>query len=354
MTVHGMNHSGYALMLDEAGMTIDTGDDEAKRVKEERRSISVPKSRHAKSNGEEGWDLLWIAVNESGLSKSQKAWNSKVRLSRNEFLEVLVRGAIMGKAPDDMPRCVGELVQDMLNLGRQPHASLILHDANAFRRTYCYLKEVCAVLKHHNKTLRNLYDVYAEVGTGAVDVHGSSKLLSIAEWVALVRDLGMLKELTMRKVIIAFSLSRMVTIDESARKNQIGTLTQISFEGFLEAIVRLTLLKAMPTDKEMRRHGFEYPGEFFGSLMEMGPAVYQSWLTKARLKQQRGLTDPIWRRLDMFVLLIICIVQFGVAKCKNGAKVLLRGHPDEEISYEEAYYFFRKPTPYVFETNTGA
>jgi hypothetical protein len=192
MTVHGMNHSGYALMLDEAGMTIDTGDDEAKRVKEERRSMSVPKSRHAKSNGEEGWDLLWIAVNESGLSKSQKAWNSKVRLSRNEFLEVLVRGAIMGKAPDDMPRCVGELVQDMLNLGRQPHASLILHDANAFRRTYCYLKEVCAVLKHHSKSLRNLYDVYAEVGTGAVDVHGSSKLLSIAEWVALVRDLAAL------------------------------------------------------------------------------------------------------------------------------------------------------------------
>ena len=163
----------------------------------------------------------------------------------------------------------------------------------------------------------------------------------------------MLKELTMRKVIIAFSLSRMVTIDESARKNQIGTLTQISFEGFLEAIVRLTLLKAMPTDKELRRHGFEYPSEFFGSLMEMGPAVYQSWLTKARLKQQRGLTDPIWRRLDMFVLLIIGIVQFGVAKCKNGAKVLLRGHPDEEISYEEAYYFFKKPTPYVFETSMG-
>lgn len=129
-----------------------------------------------------------------------------------------------------------------------------------------------------------------------------------------------------------------------------GLLTQLSYEGFLEAIVRLALVKALPTDKEMRRHGFEYPGEFVGALLDQGQPAYQGWLHSARLKQKRGLADPIWRRVDMLVLLIVSIMQFGVEKTKGGATLLLRGSPDEVLSLEEVKRFFKKPTPYVFET----
>ena len=100
----------------------------------------------------------------------------------------------------------------------------------------------------------------------------------------------------------------------------------------------------------MRKHGYEYPGEFIGALLDQGQATYQTWLHSARLKQKRGVADPIWRRVDAMVLLIVSIMQFGVEKTKGGASLLLRGHPDEVLTFEEVKRFFKKPTPFVFET----
>ena len=358
--VQGLTHAGYSLMLEEAGLIVhEAGHEEAfskeflvrrchdKEDYNER--FYVPTARHAKPRGEDGWDLLWISVNESQLMKSQRVWNSKNRLTRSELIEVLVRAAIDNQEIEDMPRCVNETFEDMLNMGRLPHAGSILHDADAFRRSNCYRREVCAVLDHHKASLLNVFNVYAAYGSGAADLSGVTELLGVEEWSALIRDIGMTKELTVRTVFVIFSHSRMATIDETSRKSQLGTLMQLSFEGFLEAIVRVAFIKALPTDKEMRRHGFEYPGEFFGALLEVGPAAYQAWLDAAHRKQRKGQGDPIWRRVDMFVLLIVGIMQFGVEKTTHGATLLLRGSPNEMLSAEEVRRFFKKPTPYVFE-----
>ena len=358
--VQGLTHAGYSLMLEEAGLIVhEAGHEEAfskeflvrrchdKEDYNER--FYVPTARHAKPRGEDGWDLLWISVNESQLMKSQRVWNSKNRLTRSELIEVLVRAAIDNQEIEDMPRCVNETFEDMLNMGRLPHAGSILHDADAFRRSNCYRREVCAVLDHHKASLLNVFNVYAAYGSGAADLSGVTELLGVEEWSALIRDIGMTKELTVRTVFVIFSHSRMATIDETSRKSQLGTLMQLSFEGFLEAIVRVAFIKALPTDKEMRRHGFEYPGEFFGALLEVGPAAYQAWLDAAHRKQRKVQGDPIWRRVDMLVLLIVGIMQFGVEKTTHGATLLLRGSPNEMLSAEEVRRFFKKPTPYVFE-----
>jgi hypothetical protein len=358
--VQGLTHAGYSLMLEEAGLIMqESGHEEAfskeflvRRFHDQEdhnERFYVPTARHARPRGEDGWDLLWISVNESQLSKSQKAWNSKTRLTRSELIEVLVRAAIDNQEIEDMPRCVNETFEDMLNLGRLPHAGSILHDADAFRRSNCYRREVCAVLDHHKASLLNVFNVYAAYGSGAADQFGVTDLLGVQEWSSFIRDIGMTKELTVRTVFVIFSHSRMATIDETSRKSQLGTLMQLSFEGFLEAIVRIAFIKALPTDKEMRRHGFEYPGEFFGALLEVGPAAYQAWLDAAHRKQRKGQADPIWRRVDMLVLLIVGIMQFGVEKTTRGATLLLRGSPNQMLSAEEVRRFFKKPTPYVFE-----
>ena len=176
----------------------------------------------------------------------------------------------------------------------------------------------------------------------------------------MISDLGLAKELTLRRVYLIFSQSRMLTVDEASKRSQLGMLTQLSFEGFLEAIIRVAMVKvgmeahahlcvwecaclrpcgshlcacnpqagtrsepslkqclallacrtqALPTDREMRRYGFEYPGEFIGALLDQGSGAYNQWLHQAQLKQRRGGADPIWRRLDMFILLVVSIMQ---------------------------------------------
>jgi hypothetical protein len=72
---------------------------------------------------------------------------------------------------------------------------------------------------------------------------------------ALMRDVGFVKEVGIRTLYVIFAQSRMTSIIESSRKT--GQLTQLSYEGFLEAIVRLAMAKALPTDKELKKHDFQ-------------------------------------------------------------------------------------------------
>eukprot|EP00322_Chrysochromulina_rotalis_P001063 CAMPEP_0115827542 /NCGR_PEP_ID=MMETSP0287-20121206/99_1 /TAXON_ID=412157 /ORGANISM="Chrysochromulina rotalis, Strain UIO044" /LENGTH=561 /DNA_ID=CAMNT_0003280705 /DNA_START=27 /DNA_END=1714 /DNA_ORIENTATION=+ len=328
--VHGITYMGFNQLLEDAGLIIDpvTG----------RRS-----ARFAKLRGEDGFDLLWVTVNSSSISKSQE-YNLKSFLTRSEMIELLVRAATVGRVAQTMPDCVRGICTDLLTfLSRRTHAAAILHDTDAFRRTKCYRKEVCAVLNHSPSSLVNVFKVYADGGA-------QSTMMDVEEWTSLVTDLGFLKELTYRRVFIIYAHSRMLTIDENSQKGQTtGQLHQLTFESFLEAIVRLAEAKALPSDREMKRSGFHYPGEFFGDLIDQGSALYYAWREKATRRLRAGKADPIWRRVDMLVLLMVSIVQYGVEKQPHGAKLLLRGSPDESIAFEEVRRFRRKPTPHVFE-----
>lgn len=86
-------------------------------------------SRHARTLGEDGWELIWISVNSSSLSKSQASYNSDDRLTRAELLEVLVRAAIDSKPVDAMARCVNEICEDLLE---------VLSKAPVIRTSYIY------------------------------------------------------------------------------------------------------------------------------------------------------------------------------------------------------------------------
>lgn len=351
--VHCMSHTGFMLFLDESGLCDIHPNEETMRA------VQVPTSRHAKGRGEDGWELLWISVNESAGSKEQRSWNLKARLTRNEFIEILVRAAIDDdddgpQNPEEMPRVLQELFEDMMNVGRQPHAGMVLHDRNAFLRTYCYRREVCAVLAHHEKTLRSIYTVYSELGSGAVDLEGSSGLMGVHEFHNFVHDIGIIREIGHRTIFAIFGLSRMLTFNEASSKDHNSTLTQLTYEGFLEAVVRLALVKALPSDRDMRKHGFQFPGEFLGAMLDTGGKAYEKWVDSARSRMRKGQGDPIWRRVDMLCLLFVGVMQFGIEKSKKGALLLLRGSPDELLTKEEVVRFWKSPTPLVFERQTSS
>lgn len=173
----------------------------------------------------------------------------------------------------------------------------------------------------------------------------------VDEWQSLVQDVGIFREIGVRRTFLTFVQSRMTVVDGSTRRG-IEHNTQLTYEGFAEAVVRLASLKALPSDREMKAKGFQYPGEYLGSLINQGSAVYNRWLAKTQRAMSQHKVDPIWRRVDMFVLLLVSIVHFGVEKLPGGASLLLRGKPEERLSYEEVKRFFKKPTPNVFETGS--
>lgn len=80
------------------------------------------------------------------------------------------------------------------HVAAQPDAETILQRPDVFRRDKCYTREVDAMLKHHEETLRNVFAVYAERGCGAVELEGAVDLMSAAQWMALMRDIGIVRE----------------------------------------------------------------------------------------------------------------------------------------------------------------
>ena len=44
-------------------------------------------------------------------------------------------------------------------------------------------------------------------------------------------------------------------------------------------------------------------------LMAQGGSVYQNWLAKTQAKMRKKHVDPIYRRVDTFVMLLVSIVQ---------------------------------------------
>ena len=196
---------------------------------------SAALARHAKTRGEDGYDLIWVSVNTTRESLSQE-YNSQARFTRGEFLEFIVRSAIDQKTPEEMVSCVRQFCEDLQHFlsGHPDWANQIVHQPDQFRRKYCYTREVDAMLKHHGESLKSLFKIYAERGTGGVDVDGATDLMSAAEWMALMRDIGFIKECGVRNLYLLFAQSRMATIDEQSKKSVQAQLTQLPFEGFLE------------------------------------------------------------------------------------------------------------------------
>lgn len=352
-SVHGIGKLGYTLMLNDARLDIldvDLFEDIESPSKSHTGARRM--ARHARKRGEDGFDLLWTAVNSMASSKEQGTGKHKTNAAtdmvRSEFMEWIVRAATGEQPPQAMAQNVRWLCEDLIYfLSKHEMASLIFSNANWFRLDACYLKQMDVVLRKHELTLQSLFEVYAAATGVGKDYTERDDLMNYEEFAYIWDDLGFTRELTERRLSTIFALSRMLVIDEHAATSaKIPMLQRLPFEGFLEAMVRLADVKALPTVAEIESKGFVFPGEYLKSLrIEGGDETYRAWIAGAKKLHQNGQHDSLWQRLDTLILIIVFIVQSGVEASPGGADVLLRAAPDEKLSKREVGVYRKAPKP---------
>ncbi len=243
------------------------------------------------------WDGLFVAINSVETVKAAgDQYNHKKGLNRQEFLSFVVRAAILRHINhgtlSDVPEAIEQLVaRDLLPKVQSLHPGLA--PANDFRDLACYTEATHNVIKQYTPALKNVYQCYA-IGKGDVgDKLHDRKLLGLDEWQELLDDLGWLdSQFGERLAGWCFLLSRMRVGVEAELKGS-AKLLQLSYEDWLEALVRVAVSKALPTDAECEQAGVADGGEFMMLLQQQGLSAFRFVDLDSFLGHRDG-ASPLW------------------------------------------------------------
>ena len=206
-------------------------------------------------------------------------------LNRVEFMFCLVTVAVNRYVVTKKIKDVSEAVYVLIVEQIQPRVDeAILRDYNHFRKQ-CYDLKVTEVLAKHETSLRSIFGVAA--GSGC-DSKTAAALLSLDEWTNLLKALDFIgRDVTERDARLCFSCSRMVVIDDRTAKGY-QKANNLPFEGFLEALCRLCMLKALPTDDDIEKTGCDDAGIFMQKLLA---GSLPEWFTDSLDSDSAGLTE---------------------------------------------------------------
>jgi len=198
-------------------------------------------------------------------------------LNRREWIELLVRIAIMRYVHTGVDPDVSESLHRLLTDLGQRVPKMSLQDSNSFRFTLMYNEGVDAILRKHEVMLRSLFESFAFEEKPRIsdepNPFATPEGLSWDEWMELVEALELVdRTFTRRDAGNVFVWSRMWALDDgtvAARRK----VTNLFLEDFMEAIVRVALLKSLPTMEEIIYAGFSDCGEYLMMLKATGPTI---------------------------------------------------------------------------------
>ncbi len=234
-----------------------------------------------------------------------KVRSGKNVLNREEFIQILVRVAILRyvipkKVPDASSAVEAMIERDILP--RIPRQAVV--QSNDFREEHCYHEAVDIVLRRHEKSLRALFGAACDpVGHGGPTSKLERKVMSFEEWMDFVFALDLIDdEFTIRDATTCFVNARMRVIDEYAKGSMIK-VKNLSFEDFLEALVRVATMKALPTEEEVADAGCDDAGGFFLKLK--AAFKYDSFVRQNPQEWDQPLRQPIHKCVDALITIII-------------------------------------------------
>ena len=137
--------------------------------------------------------------------------------------------------------------------------------------------------------------------------------MGVDEWREMIVDLGFLDEcFTQREVTLCFVWARLRSHDEQSEKGWRKT-TNLSFEDFLEAFVRVATMKSLPTDEMIEAAGAADAGEFLLSMQDDDPAEHHAFVAANQRQWDDGvngkLGQPVARCVDHLCMLMVRTVK---------------------------------------------
>jgi hypothetical protein len=200
--------------------------------------------------------LIFVEVNAKSKHGDAGEMDRNQRsLSRIEFYSALIHLGIRkyvmdGTIPDVSDAVERLVVTDILDAATASgSASGLFIDANDFRKRIAYTKEVHQVLVARETTLKNIFGALCERGHTAK--RAPMGRLALEDWLDFLNRVELIDfDLTSRDAALSFLWARMVVAVEGRRRE--FTLT---FEDFMEAMCRMSSLKALPTADELKAAG---------------------------------------------------------------------------------------------------
>jgi hypothetical protein len=227
----------------------------------------------------------------------------KKKLGRVEFLVCLVHIAInryvlSGMLTDVAPAIKRLLVQDIKPL----LSPKIFVDPNKFRKKYCYRREIDDVLKPQEASLRNLFTSVCTTGGAGL----KAKHMLIHEFIGVLRLCDIVGvDVTEREAAMSFAWSRMCVIDECTKTGRRKEST-LPFEGFLEGLVRISMLKALPTDQQIAEYECTNAFQYFAKLRLNDEEAFQKMMVSGHtIWGDEPKTQPVPRCVNHVVDLIL-------------------------------------------------
>ena len=274
-------------------------------------ALAIDRSKHCDDSM---LDQLFVQVNSAGAvaaAAAARAGGKKQQgsraFARSETLHMLVRVAISRYILDGTETDVSQAVCSLCEHLQTHLVPQAKQSADDFRRSYCYIEGVSRLLASHKRSLRAIFEVYADFPNVKPT---DAKLLAFDDWILFLRHLNFFDEaFQQREGTLAFVFSRLRCIDEESERGK-KRLENLSFQDFLEAIVRCSTMKALPTRTELLLAGAPDAGTFLVNLRS-NPSAYKSFVEERERAWDAPLRQPIERCVESMIALIIRTIEMS-------------------------------------------
>ena len=208
---------------------------------------------------------------------------------------------------EDMSRAVEELLENdiLAHVGLQS-----LPDPDDLRRSTCYTVPVVGVLKRHHDTLKALF-------TG---IAGGQKqaTFGLDQWMAFLRSFELIgKDVSERDAIRCFAWSRMCVVDGLSSAAGFAKENKLPFEGMCEALIRLSIMKALPDPEDVAESGCDDIRAYL-QWLQTSDRAYEKFVDEQSTPWGESPREPPpHERIDQLVTYMVVVVESASSSTSN-------------------------------------